>query len=75
MNLVSPGLRYVSDGRRLAFPDKATNGQVPGSATLGQAGHGRLQGWFLADGKLRTVAASGDPVQIICDTLRGGCGS
>jgi len=32
-------------------------------------------GWFLADGKLRTVAASGDPVQLICDALPGRCGS
>ena len=85
------GVAVSPDGHKLVFPAQATNSTKlwvrdlesgkawPVAGTDGAAfpfwsPDSKLVGFF-ASGKLRTVAASGGPVQIICDAPAGRGGS
>jgi Tol biopolymer transport system component len=85
------GVAVSPDGHKLAFPAQTTNitilwirdletgkaWSVPGTEDAAfpfWSPDNRLVGFF-AKGKLRTVAASGGPVQIICDAPAGRGGS
>jgi len=85
------GIAISPDGRKVAFPSAASNVAIiwirdlesgkassvagtDGASFLFWSPDSRMVGFF-AGGKLRTVSASGGPVQIICDAPAGRGGS